>query len=169
MGLEAQRAPVEVRAGHLLKSAGLTIATAESCTGGLIGHLLTEVPGSSSYMLGGMIAYDNTIKMRLLSVKEATLIAHGAVSQQVAAEMALGARALFGTDYAVSVTGIAGPGGGTDEKPVGLTFIGLAGPDELLEVERYVWSQDRTGNKRASAEAALALVVRVLEASGATS
>ena len=101
--------------------------------------------------------------MQRLGVREETLIRHGAVSESTAAEMARGARALFATDYALSVTGIAGPGGGTDEKPVGLTYIGLAGPRNLLRVERHVWDSDRIGNKAASVEAALRLLLGAIE------
>jgi PncC family amidohydrolase len=150
----------EYRLGEILKERNLTICTAESCTGGLIAHRITDIAGSSSYMLGGIVAYSNEIKQRLLNVKEQTLIDFGAVSQQTAAEMASGAQLVFGADYALSVTGIAGPGGATEEKPLGLTYIGLAGPDGLLIVERYVWSGDREDNKLSSAEAALHLFLQ---------
>ena len=150
---------LEVQLGEILTRRGLTICTAESCTGGLIAHRLTDIAGSSAYVLGGIVAYSNAIKQRLLHVSEQTLIDYGAVSEQTAAEMARGALAVFGADYALSVTGIAGPGGGTDEKPVGLTYIGLAGPDDLVVVERHVWSGDRGANKVASAEAALRLAL----------
>lgn len=153
---------LEEQVGLLLKARGATICTAESCTGGLIAHRLTNIAGSSAYVLGGVVAYDNRIKTELLHVREAILMAHGAVSEQTAHEMAVNARALFGADYALSVTGIAGPGGGTAEKPVGLTYIGIAAPDGVT-VERHVWSSDRVGNKTASADAALALLLRTLE------
>ena len=109
-----------------------------------------------------MVSYSNEAKMRLLGVREETLIAKGAVSEEVAAEMAQGALALYSADYALSVTGIAGPGGGTPEKPVGLTFMGLAGPDGFLRVARRVWDEDRIGNKMASVEAALELLLAAL-------
>ena len=112
------------RLGEMLTRRNLTLVTAESCTGGLIGHALTDVAGSSVYFLGGIIAYSNEAKMNLLHVPEQTLIDYGAVSEQVVLAMASGAREVFRADLAVSVTGIAGPGGGTDEKPVGLTYIG---------------------------------------------
>lgn len=150
---------LEVRLGAALTAAGRTICTAESCTGGLVAHRITNVAGSSAYMLGGVVAYANAVKQHILNVPEATLIAHGAVSEQTAAEMATGARALLGADYAVSITGIAGPGGGTPDKPVGLTFIALAGPDGLLVTRRFVWDGDREANKDHSAEAALALAL----------
>lgn len=150
---------LEEQLGNALKSHGLTMTTAESCTGGLVASRLTDISGSSAYVLGGIVAYSNTIKMKLLNVREQTLIDYGAVSEQTAHEMALGARALIGTDYALSVTGVAGPGGGTDEKPVGLVYIGLAGPDDLLVVERHIWSFDRVGNKQASVDAAFKLAL----------
>jgi PncC family amidohydrolase len=151
----------EVRAGELLKSLGKTVVTAESCTGGLIAHRLTNVSGSSVYLLGGVVAYSNEVKMNLLKVQESTLIAVGAVSEQVAQQMAVGARNLFDADFALSVTGIAGPDGGTDDKPVGLTYIGLAS-SEGAQVARFVWHGDRESNKESSAEAALQMLVEAL-------
>jgi len=151
---------LEQQVGEALKARGLTVTTAESCTGGLIASRLTDISGSSAYLLGGIVAYSNGIKMKVLNVAEQTLIDHGAVSEATAREMAVGARTYIGTDYALSVTGIAGPGGGTAEKPVGLTYIGLAGPDDLIIVERHVWPHDRLGNKHASADAALRLLLR---------
>ncbi|MCE5280444.1 MAG: competence/damage-inducible protein A [Planctomycetaceae bacterium] len=112
--------------GQLLKKAGKTLATAESCTGGMIGQMITAVPGSSSYYLGGMITYSNALKVSLLGVSEELLKSHGAVSEPVARAMAEGCRARTGADYALSVTGIAGPDGGTAEKPVGLVHIAMA-------------------------------------------
>lgn len=153
---------LEVRVGELLLNKNLTVCAAESCTGGLIMHRLTNVPGSSAYVLGGIVAYSNAAKQSLLRVRQGTLIAHGAVSEQTAAEMATGAREIFGATLAVSVTGIAGPGGGTPEKPVGLTYIGLAGPDGRLIVNRHLWDGDRDAVKAASADAALQLVLDVL-------
>jgi PncC family amidohydrolase len=151
---------LEIRLGAALRANGRTLCTAESCTGGLVAHRITNVAGSSDYMLGGIVSYSNAAKQHLLHVREQTLIDYGAVSEQTAQEMAAGARTVFSADYAVSVTGIAGPGGGTEAKPVGLTYIGLAGPDDLLVVERRVWTGDREANKAASAEAALQLVLR---------
>lgn len=156
---------LETKVGELLLEKGWTVGTAESCTGGLVLHRLTNVAGSSAYVLGGVVAYSNAIKQSLLRVRHGTLIAYGAVSEQVALEMAQGARALLGVDVAVSVTGIAGPGGGTAEKPVGLTYIALVGPDQLQIVERHVWDGDREANKAASAEAALLLLRRALSGS----
>ena len=151
----------ERRLGEILKAHGLTLVTAESCTGGLIGHLLTEVPGSSDYYFGGAVTYSNEMKQNLLGVRLETMIEHGAVSEQTALEMAAGARARFGGDIGVSVTGIAGPGGGTETKPVGLTFIGLSAPWGDM-VRRFVWASDREGNKRLSAEAALEMVIKAV-------
>lgn len=153
---------LEARVGDALRVKGWTICTAESCTGGLIAHRLTNIPGSSDYVLGGVVAYSNRIKQSLLHVRQGTLIAYGAVSEQTATEMAVGARELFGADMAVSVTGIAGPGGGSAEKPVGLTYIGLAGPNDLVVVQRHVWEGDREAVKNASAEAALQMALDAL-------
>ena len=139
-------------------AAGLTVATAESCTGGLVAHALTEIPGSSAYFLGGVVAYADETKRSALDVPAALIARHGAVSAQVARSMAAGARRRIGADLAVSVTGIAGPGGGTDAKPVGLTYIAVDGPTGC-EVRRFVWPHDRSGNKRASAVAAIELLI----------
>jgi PncC family amidohydrolase len=148
-----------VQAGELLVAQDASVCTAESCTGGLIASLLTDVSGSSRYVRGGIVAYENAIKEALLGVKTQTLIDYGAVSEQTAVEMAQGARETLDTDYALSVTGIAGPGGGTDTKPVGLTFIGLASRSGDAVVRRFVWDGNRLQNKRASADAALQLLI----------
>jgi len=153
----------EWQLGAALRARGWTLGTAESCTGGLVLHRLTNVPGSSVWVMGGVVAYDNRVKQGLLGVREATLLAHGAVSEETAREMALGARRLLQTDLAVSVTGIAGPGGGTAEKPVGLTWMALAGPQGLLRSERHIHRGGRLDIKRASADAALQLVLQQLE------
>src|SRR6266567_3351199 len=120
---------LEARVGQVLLQRNLTLAVAESCTGGLIGHRLTNVPGSSSYFLGGIISYSYDAKERLLGVSHASLYDFGAVSEQTAREMARGARRALGADVAVSVTGIAGPGGALPGKPVGLTWIALSARD----------------------------------------
>lgn len=151
------------RAGAALSQNGWRISAAESCTGGLVLSALTDIAGSSAYVEGGLVTYSNDAKRRMLQVPEATLARHGAVSEATAAAMAVGARKLFDTDYALSVTGIAGPGGGTDEKPVGLTYIGLAGRDRPPIVERHEWKGSRIDNKTASVHAALNLLLRALD------
>jgi PncC family amidohydrolase len=142
----------------VLVARGLTLATAESCTGGLVGYLLTEIAGSSDYYLGGAISYSNDIKRSELGVEAHTLERHGAVSAQTCVAMAEGARRHFGSSLAVAVTGIAGPTGGTDSKPVGLTYVCVA-DDAGHDVRRHVWASDRHGNKLLSAQACLALVL----------
>lgn len=137
--------------------AGVTIATAESCTGGLVGDALTDVPGSSASYLGGVVAYGDAAKAALLGVPRAILAAHGAVSAQAARAMAVGARSALGADVAVAITGIAGPGGGTAEKPVGLAYVAVADA-RGVEVRRHGWTGDRAANKAASAAAALELL-----------
>jgi PncC family amidohydrolase len=148
-------------AGRLLRERGLTLATAESCTGGLIGHLLTEIPGSSDYFQGGLISYSDTLKRDELGVDAATLEHHGAVSAQTCIAMAVGARTRYGSDVAIAVTGIAGPTGDTPGKPLGLTYVAVADAAGH-EVQRHQWAGDRHGNKVASAAAALALLVERL-------
>ena len=148
--------------GAALNRAGLTVSTAESCTGGLILSSLTDVAGSSAYVQGGLVTYSNEAKTKMLGLREATLVEYGAVSAATAGEMACGVRKVFETDYALSVTGIAGPGGGTAEKPVGLTYVGLAGREGLVTVERHIWDGDRIANKVRSVEAALQLLMRQL-------
>jgi len=155
--------PLEKVIGRLLTEQKLTIALAESCTGGLIAHRLTNVPGSSDYFIGGVVSYANEAKERVLGVSHQTLQEHGAVSEETAREMARGVRRLLQTDAALAVTGIAGPSGGTPEKPVGLTYIALAAED-LERCERYFWRGDRRANKEQSAEAALAMLREYLEA-----
>ena len=142
---------------------GLTVATAESCTGGLVAAAITEVPGSSGYFAGGVVAYADAAKAALLGVPEAALDAHGAVSAQVAVAMASGARARFDTTLAVSITGVAGPDGGSDEKPVGLTYIGLA-RSAGVEVRRLQLGGDRGGNREGAARAALEWLIDAAEA-----
>ena len=146
------------RVGAACRTAGVTLATAESCTGGLVAHLVTEVPGSSDYFRGALVTYADDVKSGLAGVPTGVLAAHGAVSAQTARAMAVGARVALGADVAVSITGIAGPAGGSDEKPVGLTYMAVADASGD-DVQRHVWTLDRSGNKRASAAAALALVL----------
>lgn len=148
--------------GQLLVEQGLTLGVAESCTGGLVTHRLTNVPGSSNYLLGGVVAYSYDVKERVLEVHHDTLYEHGAVSRETALEMARGARRLLGSDVALAVTGIAGPGGGTAEKPVGLVYIALAARD-FERCERHLWSGDRLQNKQRSSQAALEMLREYLE------
>jgi PncC family amidohydrolase len=152
---------LEVQVGSALRQKGWTLALGESCTGGLVAHRITEVAGSSEYFLGGVVAYSNPIKHSLLQVAEQTLERHGAVSEETARQMARGARAVLGADVGLSVTGIAGPGGGTPEKPVGLTLLAVSTPAGEW-IERHVWNGDRQNNKQASAEAALRLLLLAL-------
>lgn len=122
--------PAAVRVGELLRKVDWNLSVAESCTGGLLGGEISAVPGSSEYFLGGVIAYSNEVKTKLLDVPRALLEEHGAVSRQTALAMALGARKVLGSDVALSITGVAGPGGGSSEKPVGLVIFGLVSPLE---------------------------------------
>lgn len=144
---------------------GLIVGTAESCTGGLIGHALTSIPGSSLYYRGGVISYSDKLKADLLGVPSDLLERHGAVSEEVALAMARGARQRLGVDYAMSVTGIAGPDGGSPAKPVGLTYVAVAGPVSE-EARRHLWHGDRTANKASSAAAAMQLLLTLLEEGG---
>ena len=146
------------RLGARCVERGLTLATAESCTGGLVAHLITEVPGSSAYLRGAIVAYADEVKRAELGVPADVLVAHGAVSAQVALAMADGVRARLGTDLGVGVTGVAGPDGGTEAKPVGLVYVAVAGRGPA-EVRRFHWPGDRSENKRLSAEAALELLL----------
>jgi PncC family amidohydrolase len=147
--------------GELLSQQGLTLGVAESCTGGLLGHLITSISGSSAYFEGGVISYSNEAKERVLGVPHDTLLEHGAVSKETAIAMAQGARRLLQTDVALSVTGIAGPTGDTPEKPVGLVYLGLAAEGVDLW-EKHLWPGDRADNKRLSAEGALKLLLKYL-------
>jgi nicotinamide-nucleotide amidase len=141
-----------------LQAKGLTLATAESCTGGLIAAALTAIPGSSATVLAGYVTYSNEAKTRMVGVPAAMLAAHGAVSEPVARQMAEGARDDAGADIAVSCTGIAGPGGGSAAKPVGLVFIGCARRGGETRVERHVFAGDRTAIRAATVARAFALI-----------
>jgi len=147
--------------GRFLKQQGKTLAIAESCTGGYISHLITSVPGSSEYYKGSVTAYSNDIKMNILGVKESSLKEFGAVSDQVAKEMALGVKEALQTDFAVSTTGIAGPDGGTEEKPVGTVWIAVAGENKVFAT-KFVFGNDRERNIIRSAQTALQLLRRVI-------
>src|SRR5664280_1034773 len=136
----------------------LTLATAESCTGGLVAKLITDVPGSSGYFRGGIVAYANETKELFLGVSAELLAAYGAVSAQAARAMAQGASARTGSSLAVAVTGVSGPGGGTPAKPVGLTYVAVAHTGGV-EVRRHAWTGDRAANREASARAAVELLL----------
>ncbi len=137
---------------------GLRVATAESCTGGMVAAAITAVPGSSLYFVGGVVAYSDDVKGELLHVPDDLLTSHGAVSAQVALAMARAAAARLRADVAVAVTGVAGPGGGSDDKPVGLTYVAAVGPVGE-QVQRFLWSGDRAANRVQSARAALEMLV----------
>lgn len=141
------------------RTAGLMVATAESCTGGLVAACLTEIPGSSEVVERGFVTYSNRAKMDLLGVSEATLAACGAVSAETATEMLAGALARAPADLVVAITGIAGPGGGTAGKPVGLVFIGVQRRGQAARVERHVFKGDRAAVREASLARALALLL----------
>jgi nicotinamide-nucleotide amidase len=144
-----------------LKKHQITLATAESCTGGLLAHQLTNISGSSAYFDRGVVSYSNTSKIELLGVPEKTLLEYGAISDQVARAMAKGIRTRSGVDIGVSTTGIAGPTGGTEEKPVGLVYIAVATHDDI-QVRRFLFSGDRLRNKEQACDAALTLILEVL-------
>ncbi|CEP68845.1 Competence-induced protein CinA [Moorella glycerini] len=148
--------------GAILGGRRLTLAIAESCTGGLLAHRVTNIPGSSDYFLGGVVAYSNEAKMKYLGVEEETLAAHGAVSPEVAAAMAQGVRRAFAADIGVGITGIAGPGGATPAKPVGLVYIGVDIQGKV-EVQRELFIGERENIKWQSTQAALYLLWRGLQ------
>ena len=148
---------LEMVIGKLLSAKKSSLSTAESCTGGEIAHLLTSIPGSSDYYKGSVIAYDNAVKRQLLGVKEETLIKYGAVSEEVVREMAAGARVLLNTDYSVATSGIAGPAGGTDTKPVGTFWMAVAS-EKGIAAEKRVFGSDRMTNIKRFSLAALNLL-----------
>lgn len=148
--------PNIINSMHLGKK---TLAVAESCTGGLIGHQLTNIAGASAYFLLGIIAYDNKAKIKLLSVSPVIIKKHGAVSAPVAAAMSKGVRKILGTDYGLSVTGIAGPGGGSITKPVGLVFISLSSRKKTI-VKKFLFKGTRISIKKQAAETALKMLAK---------
>lgn len=156
---------LEHEVGALLHSRGLSLGLVESASGGLISHLITNVPGSSAYYNGSVTAYSNQAKTSLVGVKKATINRYGAVSPQVAEEMADGGRRALAADVCLSNTGIAGPGGATDEKPVGLFYIGLAHRAGTFS-RKFVFSGDREENKKSAARAALSWLKEYLESLG---
>jgi len=141
------------------RARGMLLATAESCTGGLVAAALTSVVGSSAVLEQGAVTYSNAAKTRMLDVPEALIVAHGAVSQPVAESMAAGARARAGVDVAVSITGIAGPGGGSDDKPVGLVHFGLATAAGVRHLEARYGAGGRQAVRLAATEQALKLLL----------
>ncbi len=147
--------------GRRLMARGWRIGLAESCTGGLVGHLITNVAGSSTYFVGGLISYANEVKRDTLGVPNDLLETHGAVSEPVARAMARQARIVLGTEVGLSITGIAGPSGGTPTKPVGTVYIGLSTPF-VESVHHCCWDSDRVGNKVLSAREALRLACEAL-------
>ena len=151
----------EEELGKILTRRKLTVAVAESCTGGLLSNRITDVPGASSYFLGGIIAYRNDIKRQLLNVSGELLDTYGAVSEETARAMACGCRELFNSAIAIAVTGIAGPGGGTFDKPVGLVYVAVAF-ESGTTCERFQWSGDRIANKESTVSAALKSVILAL-------
>ncbi|GAB6875698.1 competence/damage-inducible protein A [Thermaerobacter litoralis] len=152
---------LEAVVGRLLQARGETVAVAESCTGGRVADRLTAVPGSSAYLVAGVVAYANMAKVLALGVSPHALTAHGAVSAEVARAMASGVRRMFGTDWGVATTGIAGPGGGTPQKPVGTVYVAVDGPGGT-RVEHHRWLGDRDAIKTRSTQAALLLLYRAL-------
>ncbi len=153
--------PLNETIGKLLREKGKTLSTAESCTGGYIAHLITAVPGSSDYFKGSIIAYANEAKESMLGVRHQSLIKYGAVSEQVVKEMAEGARIKLKTDYAIATSGISGPGGGTDEKPVGTTWIAIATPEKTM-VEHFLMGDHRERNIRKTAATALNMLRKLI-------
>jgi len=153
---------LEKQTGEVLRKKGVTVATAESCTGGTIAGLITSVPGSSDYFKGSVVAYANEVKIRVLGVRAEDIEREGAVSETVVLQMAEGVRKLMGTDYAVSTSGVAGPDGGTAEKPVGTVWIGVATPARTL-AKKFVFSFTRERNVAKAAAKALELLMAEVE------
>lgn len=152
---------LEEKTGTLLRQHGLTVAVAESATGGLVSSSITDIPGSSDYFKGSVISYSDEIKAEILGVRRETLNRYGAVSDQTAREMALGVRKLMGTDIGISDTGIAGPGGATPEKPVGLFYIALSS-EQGVKVEKHLFHGNRRENKQSAAIRVLNLIKEYL-------
>lgn len=153
---------LEVEIGRLLSARRLRLGLAESCTGGLMGHRITNVAGSSEYFMGGVVSYSYEAKVAVLGVSWDTLHAFGAVSRETVLEMARGAKRLFEANIAVSISGIAGPGGGTADKPVGTTWVALVADDGEW-TQKFQFQGDRQQNKAASAEAALKMLLEYLQ------
>jgi nicotinamide-nucleotide amidase len=163
---EAELARLGAQLGDALRARTWRLATAESSTGGLIGHAITMTAGASDYYAGGVISYSNLAKERTLGVPHELIESHGAVSQEVAASMAEGAAQRFDTEVAISVTGIAGPDGGSDRKPVGTHYLGVVRRGHPPRVEHHVFAHDRDGNQAAAAMASLELALDEVSAAG---
>lgn len=160
---EGEEGALEKQFGEILRDKGMTISTAESCTGGYIAHLITSVAGSSAYFKGSVVSYADEVKIKVLGVNPSDIEARGVVSETVVIQMAEGVRKLLGTDYAVSTSGIAGPDGGTPEKPVGTVWIGVATPDKTF-ARKFVFSFTRERNIAKAAAKALELVLNEVNA-----
>ena len=156
---------IEAQVAELLKSRGFTISVAEACTAGMIATRLTSVAGSSSYFVGGVLAYANEVKEQILGVPKEMMIRDGSVAEATALAMARGVKKLLGTDLAVAATGVMGPGGATAAKPVGLFFLAVAGPGDSEMCRRYLFRGDRSQNRQEASEEALKLVREVVLAS----
>lgn len=154
--------PIVATIGKMLSARGWRLTVAESCTGGLLADRITDIPGSSAYFVGGFVAYAYEAKANLLGVEWSILEKDGAVSEEVVLQMARGARRALDADIAISISGIAGPGGATPDKPIGLTWIGLCAPNHE-KAWRFIWQGDRRSNKEQSARAALKLLAEYLE------
>ena len=159
--MEKQSLPEQLIA-EKLKERGITLAVAESCTGGLVSHRLTNIPGSSEYFKGGVVAYSNEVKTLLLYVSPENLEKHGAVSPQVAKAMAKGARTVLSANIAVAITGIAGPTGGSKGKPVGLAYIAIAFSDDDIHTKKVIFEGERESIKDHFANAALETVLKYI-------
>ena len=158
-GFDNQSLPEVI--GEHLKTQGMTLSTAESCTGGCLAHRITEIPGASHYYLGGAITYSNEMKHKLLGVTADTLEQHGAVSQETAMQMAQGCKAYFGTHYAIATTGIAGPDGGTEQKPTGTVWIAIATPHSLV-AEKYCFNNPRAQHQERTTNQALFNLLKII-------
>lgn len=160
---DLQCMPVEERVGRLLLAGNLTMGTAESCTGGNIAHLITSVPGSSAWFLGGIVSYSNQVKQEVLGVSEKTLEQYGAVSQPVAEQMVLGVKRILHCDCAVATSGIAGPGGGSPDKPVGTVWIAALCKDKII-TSLFHFKGNRQEIISQSSEAALTMLLELIKA-----
>lgn len=160
--MKTNKQPIEAALGELLRERHLTMGTAESCTGGRIASMMTSVAGSSDYFVGGVVSYCNRVKHAVLGVSEADLGAYGAVSRPVVEQMAAGARRVLGCDCAVATSGVAGPGGGSTEKPVGTVWIAAAYGEKQIAICHHFGDNPRRENIRLAAETALAMLYQLI-------